>query len=58
MSHNDDVGAISGRNLADELLVHVGLRLLNNLNVNLGGCGEVLGQLLDLRVTGVIGPHR
>ena len=58
VGHNNHVRAIAGRNLADELLVHVGFRLLHNLDVHLGGCSEVLGQLLDLRVTGVIGPDR
>ena len=58
MGHNNHVRAIAGRNLADEFLVHVGFRLLNNLYIHLGGCGEVLGQFLNLRVTGVVGPDR
>ena len=58
MGHNNHVGAIAGRNLANEFLVHIGFRLLNNLNIHLGGCSEVLGQFLNLRVTGVIGPNR
>ena len=58
VGHDDQVGAIAGRHLGGELGVHVGFRLLHDVDLHTGVGGEVLGEALNLGEAGVVRPDR